>query len=469
MPKHLGLPVLFASYFVAAQSVAGADTTVATNGLPVPRGQWLLKLSSTDLGQIQVVMNFQPQPGVRFEAHSRPGVLSQTLGGPRAFLARHFSGGNFESGALVHILQGCVESGDQTTNLHGLFVAPIIGRRVMAATLTSNRIMGDLKPATNGPTWATFEAVPYSELHPIRNYTALARDIRQATTNFIYNPSLMQSSRWKSFFNQLDHQLPLAKDDAEALFVFFAAERGLHLSHYSLTGEGFQQLQQQAPGSQYELTFPRPGVALLKIRDFAGTPEPIDSAFLQIQAAHVPTLILDLRGNKGGNLSSMSVASHLLTNETEGGIFLGSGWWSKHRSLPGAAEQAAFPVLAEYDLQTFFRFLHENGALRGLVRPRPPLFTGRVYVLTNRGTSSAAEPLVDLLKSTGRAVVIGEQTSGRMLSAESIVLPTGLTLIVPTADYYTARGMRLEGVGVAPNVATSSKSAAEMALTLAGK
>ncbi|GAC1690166.1 MAG: hypothetical protein NVS9B3_08750 [Gemmatimonadaceae bacterium] len=94
-----------------------------------------------------------------------------------------------------------------------------------------------------------------------------------------------------------------------------------------------------------------------------------------------------------------------------------------------------------------------------MVAPRRPRFDGVVYALIDHQTASASEPLVHLLGASGRATLVGERTAGAMLAAPPHMLGDGWVLILPEADFYAADGTRLEGVGVAPHVATSSADA----------
>ena len=54
-----------------------------------------------------------------------------------------------------------------------------------------------------------------------------------------------------------------------------------------------------------------------------------------------------------------------------------------------------------------------------------------------------------------------------MLSAEEIPLDDGWTLRLPTTDFYTPEGERLEGRGVEPTIAPLPEQALEIALCMA--
>nr|PZN90078.1 MAG: hypothetical protein DIU52_09795 [bacterium] len=71
-------------------------------------------------------------------------------------------------------------------------------------------------------------------------------------------------------------------------------------------------------------------------------------------------------------------------------------------------------------------------------------------------------------RGTGRATLVGERTAGAMLSSEEIPLGDGWTLLLPTADFYTPDGKRIEGRGVEPVIASPSARALEVALGTVG-
>jgi len=150
------------------------------------------------------------------------------------------------------------------------------------------------------------EAAPADATQPIRDYAALTHEVRRELAERIYNPAVLESPRWQSFFSRIERRLPAAEDDAEALMIFYVAAQALELSHFALLGERFGDVELSRGGAEAEqrpsavqLRFPQAGLAHLVIRHFAGTPEPIERAFVEIHAVGAGTLILDLRGNTG--------------------------------------------------------------------------------------------------------------------------------------------------------------------------
>jgi carboxyl-terminal processing protease len=78
-------------------------------------------------------------------------------------------------------------------------------------------------------------------------------------------------------------------------------------------------------------------------------------------------------------------------------------------------------------------------------------FHGRVVLLVNRHTASAAEMIVAFARENKLATIIGEKTAGRLLSATSVKVGKGFRLALPTGTYYTWKGSVLEGTPIEPD------------------
>src|SRR5215213_3487672 len=137
-------------------------------------------------------------------------------------------------------------------------------------------------------------------------------------------------------------------------------------------------------------------------------------------------IVLDLRGNGGGDAEAMAdVASLFLDDGTNLGKF---------------ADRSG----ASFELQTFSKRLWRIPRLLPVKLP--------LVVLTSESTSSAAEILAAALQSKQRARVIGTVTCGCVLAIRNRhALPDGGVLDVSEFDYRTAGGVRLEGAGIKPD------------------
>jgi carboxyl-terminal processing protease len=78
-------------------------------------------------------------------------------------------------------------------------------------------------------------------------------------------------------------------------------------------------------------------------------------------------------------------------------------------------------------------------------------FQGRVCLLVNRHTASAAEMIVAFARENKLAKTVGEKTAGRLLSATSVKVGQGFRLALPVGAYYTWDGTVLEGSPIEPD------------------
>lgn len=132
-------------------------------------------------------------------------------------------------------------------------------------------------------------------------------------------------------------------------------------------------------------------------------------------------LVIDLRGNVGGNFGALYGMLGLLTEQ---GIFVGT-------QIGRAGREPRF------------------------VRPQPKNFRGKIVVLTDKQSHSSAEIFAAALKENDRATIVGETTAGAALPALTTTLQTGAVFLFPIADFQTPKGNLLEGRGVAPDIKIS--------------
>lgn len=146
--------------------------------------------------------------------------------------------------------------------------------------------------------------------------------------------------------------------------------------------------------------------------------------------ASVPGVVIDLRYNPGGNMLALNVA---------------------------LAEFFQKPVNAGRMVKRSGRE-RENHSLAW----RSARYSGRVAILTDRSTGSAAEIFSHVLQQYKRATVIGRGTAGAVIVSRSFPLPGGGRLQVPVSDYIGLDGQRLEGRGVTPDVACPALTLAQL-------
>ena len=202
------------------------------------------------------------------------------------------------------------------------------------------------------------------------------------------------------------------------------------------------------------------GLGYLKITMFPGmvgveVANEISSAVEKLGA--VDQLIIDLRGNTGGGVGALRVMSLLAPDKIPVGFAL-----DRHRVTANL----------ESEKQGFRRFSRIPSSKKSLwplalqfaptMMTKKPIvlqteglghrpFHGKIVLLVNRHTASAAEMIVAFARENNLACVIGEKTAGRLLSATSVKVGKGFRLALPTGAYYTWKGAVLEGTPIEPD------------------
>jgi carboxyl-terminal processing protease len=349
--------------------------------------------------------------------------------------------------------------GDRVT---ARLTAAALGDVAVDGKVVAGGLEGDLRVGTAA--WGTFRATRRTTSPPAPEPKKVADAVVAATRARWYDPRMLEREAWTSFLGDLAKAGTAAKDDLELAFAFYAMRQPLRVSHYALVRAPAASSGRAPASVPIAVEGIEGRIAYLGVRSFAGTPEEVDEAFATVDRAKPKALLVDLRGNAGGNLSAGAVAGHLLAEPTPAGTFLAAAWWHAHAAPPTAAEAAAMPPFDRFDVEAFRARLAKDGVVPVRIPALAPRFAGPVAVLVDHRTASACEPLVHVLRLSKRARVFGERTAGAMLSSESVDVGDGWTLTVPTADYVGPDGTRLEGLGVEPDVEVEPDTAEKAAI-----
>jgi hypothetical protein len=449
---------------------AGADSSRDLSG------RWVFTLTPPNRGQVAIRMTVGMR-GSTWSASSRHGAARAFAPWWKYRFGR-LTGKVPARGALAWVEAGRIAEPGNAPGLRAEFRSPILGNFHLSGASDGSTISGELRRDSAGPAVGTFTAVRDTAPGPLRDYEALARAIRQTALDFVFDPRLPRSALWQEFFAGVDKGMRDAVDDLDALAAFYAGLPRLRLSHLNLVRD--PELARMPldsiitrvagpPDSLVSLQIFSPDVAYLWVRKWDQVTAEIDRAFRRVDSLHVGTLIIDIRGNPGGDNSAGAPLAHLYRDTSHAGVFLTNKWFSFNPAPPTGRALDELPLVTRDDGLEIIHALREHGAVRVASAPREPYFAGRVYVLINGGSGSASEPLAHHLKSTGRATLIGEPTAGRMLTALPHDLGQGWVLVLPEADYYASDGVRLEGRGVTPHISVPWREAIAAAGTEIGK
>lgn len=160
------------------------------------------------------------------------------------------------------------------------------------------------------------------------------------------------------------------------------------------------------------------GIAIIRLPAFQNNSrEKLLQSLIELDAP-ITGVLLDMRDNPGGVLASAVSVASLFMTDTDVVQVKGRQSDSRTLSTQGAALLEALPVV----------------------------------VLQNRYSASAAEVLASSLQAQKRATILGEVSYGKGSVQSVIPLNDEQAVKLTVANYMTALGKKIDGVGVAPDV-----------------
>jgi len=165
-------------------------------------------------------------------------------------------------------------------------------------------------------------------------------------------------------------------------------------------------------------------IGYVRIAEFReNTAIDLDKSLLKLEKDGLKALIIDVRNNPGGLLSSAIDIVSRFTKEEE--IIVST----KSRNEPEKM----------YKSQTL--------AKKYLDIP--------IVVLINKGSASGSEILASALRENNRAILLGEKTFGKGSVQTIVPLSDGSALRLTTSKYYTPDGKSIHEKGVEPDIIVS--------------
>jgi hypothetical protein len=431
-------------------------------------GRWLVAITPPQRGETVLRLWIEQTGPSSWSAHSRTGAARAYVSGPK-YLWGRMLGKVPAGGALVYLEGGTIDTVDGLPRLRGQMQSPVFGAYYIDARLTGQTLRGDLRRDSTGAKVGDLQAVPDSSDRPLRDYPMVAANIRRELTAWIFDPRLARTDRFRAFMDGLDRGFRDARDDLDAIVAFYARVRGVNTTHIDLlrdpvlANQPLDALVNRVwgpPDSLARLSFPVPGIAYLWVRKWDQVTPAIDRAFARIDQAKAHTLILDMRGNPGGDNSAGAPLAHLYREQSDVGVMLTNKWWRSHSAPPTLEQLRTLPVVTRDEGMDIIHIMRDSGTVAVRIKPRAPYFDGRVFVLVDGGSASASEPPAHHLKVTGRATLIGKRTAGAVLAQLPHNVGEDFVLLIPEGDFYAADGTRLEGNGVTPHIDATSQEAA---------
>ena len=166
-------------------------------------------------------------------------------------------------------------------------------------------------------------------------------------------------------------------------------------------------------------------------------------------------LIIDLRDNSGGNVSSIRLASYLLPDSQLAVALASRAFLEKIGAAPDHLDLNKVPrVSGIYTTRGIIDAMKNNGGAAAFYTEDvgSRRYRGRVIVLINQKTGSAAEGFAWMLKVRTSVTLLGGTTAGALLGGETFDLPGGWTLTVPTHASWGPDGRRYVDTPVNPDI-----------------
>ncbi|WP_400193127.1 S41 family peptidase [Hymenobacter sp. B81] len=444
--------------------VAAPTAPVLAKSVPAESHWQVVNAASGDLN----LWTLQLKSGA-FRLYSQPGAL-KPFAREAAANKDHLANKTIH-GSLIYIAGQTRTSGDSLV-LEGHYQS-VYSQRQFRATIHRGAFRGRIFAAGKAST--ALQGRRLSQKQPLRNYAAVIDSAIQTTERKFYNPHLLQQAPWLAFKQQLRRQGRTILDDYQLKTVFTLGAARLPFSHFDLssrrtaaapaTRSNTSTATTAVPAGNVALRALSPQTAYLQVRSFDGTHTEMDSIVNLLKARPYQHLIIDLRRNQGGSIEAVMPLARYLSPDT---VYLGAivtRRWFEHSPLPPTpAEYRSLQPFSQASYAGIQEAMHRAPGLSLIAPPDPQAFKGKVYLLVDQNTASACEPLVYSYQHNKRAVVVGENTAGAMLSGDRFDLPVPFVLRVPTADYYTADGKRLDLVGVAPDVKVAPEASLDYVL-----
>jgi C-terminal processing protease CtpA/Prc len=176
------------------------------------------------------------------------------------------------------------------------------------------------------------------------------------------------------------------------------------------------------------------------------------------ELGEIEGLVIDLRGNIGGGLGSLRVMSSICADKRPIGYNVtrrvADQGYRKDKLV--RIDQIPTTKLAQLKMLIRFKVLHRDRSIalftEGLGQRR---FHGRVTMLINEHTKSAAEMIADFAATNRLATLVGTRTAGEVLGAVNFLVGEGYRLRIPIGGWMTWNDQLLEGSGVSPHVEAS--------------
>lgn len=293
---------------------------------------------------------------------------------------------------------------------------------------------------------------------PPKDYPQLAENLISKIETNIFDRKYLNANSYLDFKKDFMKNTPKIVDDFEFQYAFIIAaiiKRKLEFSHLNLTKKG-----NNMGNEKFTLTEINAKTCVLKIDAFNGNRKKIDSLISQIKVKNYNNLIIDIRDNPGGNFeTSLPLGNFLTDREFIAGYFPNKNWYKKNNRSPNESDQEHFNTFSYGTLDEFYEKAADQFGAYLRTTPDAETFKGQVFILTNNKTGSTAEVFTITAKEEKLAIIVGTKTAGVLLSAKGFELDNEFEIMIPTNDFISSKGFRVDRVGISPDIEVGENDA----------
>lgn len=304
-------------------------------------------------------------------------------------------------------------------------------------------IGAEMRAFRNGDGYAWFVQ------HLIEGGVAQKAGIRVGDSIIAVNGRKMSPPDEPRFRLGASHELVLQKrDDSEETVITLSVPKATEKDRPPMVS---------SPPLAYEMLGQHVGV--VRVAAFPGAvgfdfARGLDQIVAHFKSEGCDRLIVDLRGNPGGGLGSLRLMSYLVPNRRPTGYSLtrrGKERWQGPEKLLRIG-RIPRTKLGLWTMSLRFGLLHRDRSIALWTEGfgKQP-FHGKVTLLVDEFTRSAAEMVAAFASKSKIATLVGARTPGQVLGAANFKVGGDYRLRIPVTAWYMPDGELIEGKGVRPD------------------
>ncbi len=383
-----------------------------------------------------------------FETYTRKDALKEMAGSIMYMVAK--TAGKIRYPELMHG-EGKISFDADTTFYNGNIEYPDKQFSLNAKTW-KNRFFGLLTDNKNKTTILTGEKIGSDK--PLKDYTSIINNSFSLVEKYFWDAKQLKSPEWLSYKKEINDKKTKIADDYELAMTTMWLGKKLTQIPREIKKINKKE-SENTQNRSISLRMVGEKKAYLSLNNIPEEKESIDQLFKEIQTKNFDPLILDARsGRRNFTLkAALLIAGHLSGQPSDWGVFLTRKWSDTENKVP---QPLSYETLLKNPLTSSGlsnKNLNETGYYLKIT-PALPLYKGKIYLLTDKGTSNVAEAFAIYLGNEKKATLVGQKTAGNPTLNEVVEIDKQYRITIPIAQFYDKNGKNYQGIGVIPDLPT---------------